>query len=52
MYDQYGDLRLSTVRVMVKAFSGFDFSGFDFGGGFDFDDVFEMFFGGNPRKKI
>jgi molecular chaperone DnaJ len=50
MYDQYGESAFKNGGP-GQGFSGFDHSGFDFGGGFDFDDVFEMFFGGNPRRR-
>ncbi|RLE37976.1 molecular chaperone DnaJ [Candidatus Woesearchaeota archaeon] len=50
-YDQFGD------ADTYKRASGFDFSGFDFGGfdfrnfGFDFDEIFDTFFGGGRRAR-
>lgn len=49
MYDQYGDSAFK--HGTNSGFSGFEHSNFDFSGGFDFDEVFEMFFGGNPRRR-
>ncbi len=50
-YDQYGDDAFKQGGF-DRGFSGFsDFSGFSSGVDFDFDDVFEMFFGGNPRRR-
>ena len=46
-YDQYG----TTADQFGRGFEGFDFSDFmsDVGGfGFDFDSIFESFFGGSP----
>ena len=44
-YDQYG-----TTADQFKGFEGFDFSDFmsDTGSSFDFDSIFESFFGGSP----
>lgn len=51
MYDQYGDSAFKQGQGNGQGFSGFNQSGFDFGENFDFDDIFEMFFGGNPRSR-
>ncbi|MFP4568119.1 MAG: molecular chaperone DnaJ [Candidatus Woesearchaeota archaeon] len=51
MYDQYGDSAFKHGgNSGGPGFSGFE-GGFDFSGGFDFEDIFEMFFGGNPRNR-
>lgn len=50
-YDQYGEAAFKQGQGNGQGFSGFGQSGFDFGEGFDFDDIFEMFFGGNPRSR-
>ncbi|MFH0868408.1 MAG: molecular chaperone DnaJ [Candidatus Woesearchaeota archaeon] len=44
-YDEYG-----TTADQFKGFEGFDFSDFmsDTGSNFDFDSIFESFFGGSP----
>jgi len=50
-YDQYGEDAFKQGGF-DRGFSGYsDFSGFGSGNEFDFDDVFEMFFGGNPRRR-
>lgn len=46
-YDQYG----TTADKMGGGFEGFDFSDFmSSGTGFDFDEIFESFFGGGPFR--
>ena len=42
-YDQFG----TTAEQFGNGFEGFDFSDFMSGSGFDFDNIFESFFGGN-----
>lgn len=51
MYDQYGEDAFKHGAGNGRGGPGFDFSGFDFGGGFDFDDVFDMFFGGGGGSR-
>jgi molecular chaperone DnaJ len=52
-YDQYGEDAFKNGSRPSQGYgSGFDFSGFDFGSGdVNFDEVFDMFFGGNPRRR-
>jgi molecular chaperone DnaJ len=47
-YDQYGAEGMKYSNNM----GGFDFSDFMRGGGFDFDDIFDSFFGGGNRGDI
>lgn len=53
MYDQYGEDAFKQGGGPGQGYGqGFDFSGFDFGAGdMNFDEVFDMFFGGNPRRR-
>jgi molecular chaperone DnaJ len=55
VYDQYGeDAFKNGGKPGAGGFGGqgFDFSGFDFGAGdMNFDEVFDMFFGGSPRRR-
>jgi molecular chaperone DnaJ len=48
-YDQFG----TTADQFGNGFQGYDFSDFMSSGNFDFDGIFESFFGGNPfgRRK-
>jgi molecular chaperone DnaJ len=51
VYDQYGEDAFKNGARPGQN-QGFDFSGFDFGSGdINFDEVFDMFFGGNPRRR-
>ncbi|MGV8162283.1 MAG: molecular chaperone DnaJ [Candidatus Nanoarchaeia archaeon] len=51
MYDQYGEDAFKNGAGSSQG-TGFDFSGFDFGAGdMNFDEVFDMFFGGAPRRR-
>ncbi|MFA6073787.1 MAG: molecular chaperone DnaJ [Candidatus Woesearchaeota archaeon] len=51
IYDQYGDDAFKHGARSGQEQGG-DFSGFDFGAGdINFDEVFDMFFGGNPRRR-
>lgn len=53
-YDQFGSDSFKQGQGQGRGFSGFnqqDFSGFGgFAGGFDFEDIFETFFGGGARR--
>lgn len=48
-YDQFGSAEENNAGF-DRGFGGFDFSEFT-GGGFDFDDIFENFFGGGRRRQ-
>lgn len=54
-YDQAGHQRYTQGQKTgfdgQQGFSGFDFSGFQQGGGFDIDDLFDMFMGGGKRRR-
>src|SRR3989338_7966640 len=48
-YDQFGD---ADQYKKASGYSGFDSSDFaDFSGSFDFDDIFDRIFGGDPRTR-
>jgi len=49
-YDQFGSDSFKGGAGFNGA-SGFDFSGFQGGGDFDFDNIFDMFFGGGGRRQ-
>ena len=48
-YDQFGSAEEGSPGGFGRGFGGFDFSEFA-GGTFDFDDIFESFFGGGRRR--
>jgi molecular chaperone DnaJ len=50
-YDRFGTADVSGGFGGGTDFSGFDFSDFFRGGGFDFDDIFESFFGGGMGRR-
>ncbi|MGV8169020.1 MAG: molecular chaperone DnaJ [Candidatus Nanoarchaeia archaeon] len=51
MYDQYGEDAFKGGARPGQG-PGYDFSGFDFGSGdMNFDEIFDMFFGGAPRRR-
>ncbi len=51
LFDQYGENAFKQGSA-GQGQGGFDYSGFDFGSGdVNFDEIFDMFFGGSPRRR-